>query len=313
MYKNRYYGGLQIYKNVHGFQILNFSKVSYEFKSYLKVPQNHTNIMATYRAWNFNQFTHDFIENSLKSLSILSVDSISIISSCVRFSGSLCFLSVAYILKLICKACGGVDISMELNLDLDISAISKYFLQTISDFLYLSVLWVFVLSLLVTTFLIGALCFLVHLAGMLVRMIESVHIARRISSVATTFRYMRGYVTSQCITVIPWKWERKMLDTHSPSELDIYHNGEIHYIVKGVVYQRLEGEWECISYTVHVHEEEENAKSPEYDEVRAEMANKDGKTADVEGGKMATKLLRSVFFVLFMFSVVAVRQLFNQL
>lgn len=90
---------------------------------------------------------------------------------------------------------------------------------------------------------------------------------------------MRGYVTSQRIIVIPWKWERKMLDTHSPSELDIYHDGEIHYIPKAIIYQRLEGE--CISYAVHVHEEEENAKSPEYDEVRAEMANKDGKTADV--------------------------------
>jgi bifunctional DNA-binding transcriptional regulator/antitoxin component of YhaV-PrlF toxin-antitoxin module len=171
---------------------------------------------------------------------------------------------------------------MELNLDLDVSAISKYFLQTISDLLYLSVLWVFVLNLLATTFLIGALCFLVRLAGIFVRMIESVHIARRISSVATTFRYMRGYVTSQRRIVIPWKWERKMLDTHSPSELDIYRDGEIHYIPKAVVYQRLEGE--CVSYTVHVHEEEENAKSPEYNEVRTEMPNKDGKTADSRRG-----------------------------
>jgi hypothetical protein len=158
--------------------------------------------MATYRAWNFNRFTHDLIENSVKSFSILSVDSISIISSFVRFSGGLFFLSVAYILKLICKACGGVDISMELNLDLDVSAISKYFLQTISDLLYLFVLWVFVLSLLVTTFLIGALCLYVRLAGMFVRMIEPVHISR---SVATTFRDMRGYITSQYTTVIPWK------------------------------------------------------------------------------------------------------------
>lgn len=119
----------------------------------------------------------------------------------------------AYILKLICKACGRVDISMELNLDPDVSAISKYFLQTISDLLYLSVLWVFFLSLLVTTFLIGALCFLVRVAGMFFRMIESVHIPRRISSVAITFGYMRDYETSQCTILIPWKWERKMLDT----------------------------------------------------------------------------------------------------
>ena len=95
-----------------------------------------------------------------------------------------------------------------------------------------------------------------------------------------------------------------MVDTHSRSELDIYHDSEIHYILKAVVYQRLEGEWEFISYTVHVHEEEENAKSPEYDEVRAAMANKDGKTADVEGGKME----RFICSVYFFSTVVAVRQ-----
>ncbi|PVH73954.1 hypothetical protein DL98DRAFT_594551 [Cadophora sp. DSE1049] len=227
--------------------------------------------MATYRAWNFNRFTHDLIENSFESLSILSVDSISIISSCVRFSGGLFFLSVAYILKLICKACGGVDISMELNLDLDVSAISTYLLQTISDLLYLSV-WIFVLSLLVTTFLIGALCFLVRVTGMFFQMAESVHIPRRISSVATTFGYTRDYVTSQYTILIPWKWERKMLDTHSPSKLDIYHDDEIHYILKAIILHRLEEECSCVSHTEYDQEEEENAKSPEYDEVKAEMA-----------------------------------------
>jgi hypothetical protein len=269
---------LQIYINAHGFQILNFSKVSHEFRSYLKAPQNQTNVMATYRAWNFNRFTHDLIENSFESLSILSIDSISIISSCVRLAGGLFFLSVAYILKLVCKACGGVDISMELNLDLDVSAISKYLLQTISDLLYLSVLWVFVVSLLVTTFLIWALCFLVRVAGIFFRMIESIHIPRRISSVATTFGYIRDYLTSQCTILIPWKWERKILDTRSPSKLDIYLNDEIHHILKAIIFQRLEGECSCPSHTEYWcdHEEEggeqENAKSPEYAEAEAEMA-----------------------------------------
>lgn len=234
--------------------------------------------MATYRAWNFNRFTHDLIENSFESLSILSVDSISIISSFVRLAGGLFFLGVAYILKLVCKAFGGVDISMELNLDLDVSAISKYLLQTISDLLYLSVLWVFVVGLLVATFLIGALFFLVRVAGIFFRTIESIHIPRRISSVVTTIGYIRGYITSQYTLLVPWMWERKVLDTHSPSKLETYLDNEIHHILKTLIYQRLEGKCACAFHTEYRYdqeeeggEREENAQSPEYAEAEAEI------------------------------------------
>jgi hypothetical protein len=78
--------------------------------------------MAIYRAWNLDRLTHDLHENIVDSLSMLAFDSKPIISSFMGLSGGLLCLGVVYFLKLL----GG---SMELNLKLDMSAISNYVLQ----------------------------------------------------------------------------------------------------------------------------------------------------------------------------------------
>jgi hypothetical protein len=72
-----------------------------------------------------------------------------------------------------------------------------------------------------------------------------------------------------------------MLDAHSRSKLKIYYNDEIHHILNVVVFQTLEEAYSWMSYTEYAHEEEKNVNSLEYDEVRANMANKDGITAEV--------------------------------
>jgi hypothetical protein len=70
---------------------------------------------------------------------MLAFDSRPIMSSFMRLGGGLLCLGVAHFLKLL-------GASMELNPKLDVSAISNYVLQFLSDFVCLPVLWAFVIE-----------------------------------------------------------------------------------------------------------------------------------------------------------------------
>jgi len=106
--------------------------------------------MATSRAWNLDRLTHDLYENIFDNLPMLAFDSRPIMSSFMRLGGGLLCLGVAHFLKLL-------GASMELNPKLDVSAISNYILQFLSDFVCLSVLWAFVAGLPTMAFVIEAL------------------------------------------------------------------------------------------------------------------------------------------------------------